>query len=186
MEDSQIIVLFQERSEEAVRAVSDKYSGYCRSIAGNILPSAEDVEECLNDTWLAAWNAIPPQKPKLLNIYLGRITRNLALNRIKLLSAEKRGGGQAALALEELSDCIGTRSGPEEQLDEQHLREAIDAFVRSQPERKRRIFIRRYWALEPVQVIAREFGMSRGQVSTMLYRMRSELKQHLEKEGINV
>ena len=107
MEDSEIIGLFFSRSEEAVARTAEKYGTYCRSIARNILASREDTEECLNDTWLAAWDSIPPQRPDRLSVYLGRITRNLALNRLKSQTAQKRGGGQAEAVLEELRDCIG-------------------------------------------------------------------------------
>ncbi len=185
MEDCEIIGLFQDRSEDAIRAVAQKYGSYCRTIAGNILGNWQDVEECLNDTWLAAWDSIPPQQPRSLGVYLGRITRNHALNRRKLQNARKRGGGQADAVLEELSECIGT-CGCEEQMDELVLRDAIDRFLRSQPEQRRRIFLRRYWAMEPVADIAKSLGLRRGQTSTILYRMRQELKEHLEKEGINL
>ncbi len=182
MEDSEIIEMFWRRSEDAVQEVARKYGGYCRSIAGNILGSFQDVEECLNDTWLAAWDSIPPQRPKALSVYLGRITRNQALNRRKLQSAQKRGGGQADAVLEELSECLGA----EDQLDEFVLRDAISAFLRRQPEQKRRIFLRRYWAMEPIADIAKAFGLRRGQTATILYRMRQELREHLEKEGITL
>lgn len=186
MEDHQIIALFEQRSEEAVDAAARKYGAYCRAIADNILRSPEDAEECVSDTWLAAWNSIPPQKPKYLSVFLGRITRNSALNRLKLLNAQKRGGGTTEAVLDELAECIPAQGGVEEAFDEILLKEAIDSFLRSQPEQKRRVFIRRYWAMEPVGDIAKAFGLRRGQVATMLYRMRQELKEHLEKEGITI
>lgn len=185
MEDNEIIALFWSRSESAVAETARKYGGYCRTIAGNILDSREDTEECLNDTWLAAWDSIPPQRPRTLSVYLGRITRNQALNRRKARNAQKRGGGQAEAVLEELCECIGSGSG-EEQLDGLVLRDAINGFLRSQPEQKRAIFLRRYWAMEPVADIAKAFGLRRGQTATILYRMRQELKEHLEKEGIAI
>lgn len=185
MEDDEIIGLFFRRSEEAVGAVASKYGSYCRAIAANILGDPQDTEECLNDTWFAAWDSIPPQRPGSLRVYLGRIARNLALNRRKLQTAQKRGGGQTDAALEELRECIpGTTA--EEQLDELVLRDAISAFLRRQPDHKRRIFIRRYWAMEPIADIAKAFGLRRGQTATILYRMRQELKEHLEKEGITL
>ena len=185
MDDSKIIELFWERSERALEEISGKYGGYCRTIAWNILGSHQDTEECLNDTWLAAWDSIPPQKPRRLSVYMGRITRNLALNRRKSLTAQKRGGGQTEAVLEELRECLsgGTM---DEQLDELVLRDAITAFLRRQPEQKRRVFLRRYWAMEPIADIAKDLGLRRGQTATILYRMRLELKEHLEKEGITI
>lgn len=184
MEDRQIIELYFARSERAVEAAAKKYAPYCRAIADNILQSPEDTEECLNDTWFAAWNSIPPQRPKVLSVYLGRITRNFALNRLKHYGAQKRGGGQAELVLSELGDCIPDSGGVEEKLDEILLKESLNRFLAAQPPLKRNIFIRRYWAMDPVERIAASCGMGRGRVATMLYRMRRDLKAHLEKEGI--
>lgn len=186
MEDQQIIALFFRRSEEAVQAVSQKYGAYCRSVAANILPDREDVEECLNDTWLAAWSSIPPNRPERLGVYLARIARNNALNRRKELTARKRGGGAVDAVLEELHECLSGGNSTDEALDEIVLRDAINAFLRVQPTQKRTIFIRRYWAMEQVADIAKALGLRRGQTATILYRMRQELKEHLEKEGITL
>lgn len=183
MEDCEIIGLFLDRSEDAIRAVAQKYGSYCRTIAGNILGNWQDVEECLNDTWLAAWDSIPPQRPRRLNVYLGRITRNLALNRRKAQSAQKRGGGQVEALLDELRECI-SEDDMEQQLEEMMLRDAVDDFLRIQTPRNRTIFLRRYWAMERVEDIAMDMGLRRGQTATILYRMRRELKKHLEKEEI--
>lgn len=185
MEDHEIIALFFRRSEEAVAAASRKYGAYCRSVVTNILSNREDVEECLNDTWLAAWDSIPPNRPDRLRVYLARIARNTALNRRKELTAQKRGGGAVDAVLEELHECI-SGSGMDEALDELVLRSAINTFLRSQPKQKRDIFIRRYWAMEPVNNIAKALGLRRGQTATILYRMRWELKEFLEKEGITL
>lgn len=186
MEDYEIIELFFRRSEEAVTAASRKYGAYCRSVAANILPNREDVEECLNDTWLAAWDSIPPNRPEKLSVYLARIARNTALNRRKEQSAQKRGGGVVDAVLEELHEMIPCGSTVDEALDEIVLRDAINAFLRAQPKLKRTIFIRRYWAMEPVNDIAGALGLRRGQTATILYRLRRELKDHLEKEGITL
>lgn len=183
MEDSEIIGLFLDRSEDAIRAAAQKYGSYCRTIAGNILENWQDVEECLNDTWLAAWDSIPPQRPRRLNVYLGRITRNLALNRRKSQTAQKRGGGQTESVLKELRECI-SEDDMEQQLEEMMLRDAVDDFLRRQTPRNRTIFLRRYWAMERVEDIAMDMGLRRGQTATILYRMRRELKKHLEKEEI--
>ena len=183
MEDCEIIGLFLDRSEDAIRAAAQKYGSYCRTIAGNILGNWQDVEECLNDTWLAAWDSIPPQRPRRLNVYLGRITRNLALNRRKAQSAQKRGEGQVEALLDELRECI-SEDDMEQQLEEMMLRDAVDGFLRRQTPRNRAIFLRRYWAMERVEDIAMDMGLRRGQTATILYRMRRELKKHLEKEEI--
>ena len=185
MEDQEIIALFWNRSEDALVEVSRRYGSYCRAIAGNILGCMQDIEECLNDTWLAAWDSIPPQRPRRMEVYLGRITRNLALNRVKSLTAQKRGGGQAEAVLEELRECL-PGGDMDEHLDELVLRDAINKFLRGQLSRNRAIFLRRYWAMERVEDIAMDLGLRRGQTATILYRMRRELKKHLEKEGINL
>lgn len=186
MEDYEIIALFFRRSEEAVTAASRKYGAYCRSVVTNILSNREDVEECLNDTWLSAWDSIPPNRPQRLGVYLARIARNTALNRRKELTAQKRGGGAVDAVLEELHEMIPGNSAVDEALDEIVLRDAINAFLRSQPKQKRDIFIRRYWAMEPVNDVAKALGLRRGQTATILYRMRRELKEYLEKEGITL
>lgn len=185
MDDSKIIELFWERSERALKEISAKYGGYCRAIAGNILGNWQDIDECLNDTWLAAWNSIPPQKPRSLSVYIGRITRNHALNRRKNLNAQKRGGGQTEAVLEELRECL-SGSDMDDQLDELVLRDAINTFLRGQRSQNRAIFLRRYWAMERVEDIAMDLGLGRGQTANILYRMRRELKKHLEKEGITL
>ena len=185
MEDSDIIELFWRRSEDAVTEAAKKYGGYCRSIAGNILGCDQDTEECLNDTWLAAWDSIPPQKPRALRVYLGRITRNLALNRRKADSAQKRGGGQAELVLDELRECVGTDTR-DELLSELVLHDTINAFLRRQFPVRRAVFLRRYWYMEPIADIAKALGLRQGQTRTILYRMRRELKEELEKEDIKL
>ena len=185
MEDSEIIGLFFSRSEEAVARTAEKYGTYCRSIARNILASREDTEECLNDTWLAAWDSIPPQRPDRLSVYLGRITRNLALNRLKAQTAQKRGGGQAEAVLEELQDCIGADPW-DVKLTELVLRDAFNRFLRRQFPLRRAVFLRRYWAMEPIADIAKALGLRQGQTRTILYRMRRELKEELEKEDITI
>lgn len=144
MEDIQIIDLYWERSEGAIAATLEKYGRYCRSIAYNILHSKEDAEECVNDVCLRVWNAMPPERPECLSVYLGKITRNLALNRAKYYSAEKRGMGQCEVALSELEECVPTTVGIEQQFDEMVLVKAIENFLYMQPLERRNIFIRRY------------------------------------------
>lgn len=184
MEDSEIIGLYWRRSEQAVSATVEKYGGYCAAIAGRILADPEDAKECVNDTWLAVWNSIPPQKPGRLGAYLGKITRNLSLNRAKAAAAEKRGGGQRELALAELEECIPDPKGVEETVEERELTLALERFLRAQSVPRRNIFLRRYWYLDPIRELAGEYGMSENAVASLLFRMRAQLKRFLEQEGI--
>ena len=184
MDDRQIIALYNERSEAALSETAKKYGRYCRSIAYNILSNEEDCEECVNDTWLKAWEAIPPQCPDSLPAFLGRITRNLALNRYKHNTREKRGGGQTPLVLEELADCIPGGSNAETAAEEALLVDVLNRFLEGLPVQKRKIFLRRYWYMSSVKEIAADFGLSESNVKMTLLRTRSKLKQTLEKEGI--
>ena len=184
MEDEKIIEMFFERSEEALAFCSEKYGAYCRAVARNILQNEEDAEECVNDAFLNAWENIPPNRPEKLGAYLGKITHNLALNRLKYYSAEKRGNGQADAAFSELEECIPAEDETERKFDEALLINAINAFLYASPAEKHNIFIRRYWYFCPVKDIAKAYGMSESKVKSLLFRMRKELKKHLEKEGI--
>jgi len=180
MEDRQIVALFFARSERAVTAAQEKYGRYCYTVAYNILGSHEDARECENDVYLRAWNAIPPQRPASLGAYLAKIARNLALNRVKHDHAQKRGQGQTTQVLAELSDLAAPSAEP----NMGELTASIGAFLRGQKPEKRRIFLRRYFALAPVAQIAQEMGMSESKVTSLLFRMRRELKAWLAKEGL--
>ena len=184
MDDRQIIELYNERSEAAISETADKYGKYCHYIAYNILYNEQDSEECVNDTWFRAWNTIPPQQPNKLSAYLGKITRNLALDRYKFYNREKRGKGQISLILDELSECISAGNSTEQEIDEWLLVETLNTFLRSLPSEKRQILVRRYWYLSPVKEIAVDFNMSENSVKTILHRSRIKLKHFLEKEGI--
>ena len=184
MRDNEIIDLYWNRDEAAIAATVDTYENYCLCVAYNILGCQEDAQECVNDTWMKAWNSIPPQRPDCLVSYLGRITRNLALNRYKRSKAQKRGMGQAELALAELGDCVSARDDVEQTLDGLVLTNAIETFLHSLSRTERRIFIGRYWYLYPIRTIAKAYRMSESKVTSMLYRTRKKLKLHLEKEGI--
>ena len=184
MDDRQIIALYNERSEAALSETAKKYGRYCRTIAYNILFSEEDTEECVNDTWLRAWESIPPQCPERLSAFLGKITRNLALNRYKHNTREKRGGGQTLLVLEELAECIPGGNSTEADAEGALLVDVLNRFLEEQPAEKRKVFLRRYWYLCSVKEIAEDFGLSESNVKMTLLRMRSKLKQTLEKEGI--
>ena len=184
MEDRQIIALYNERSEAALSETAKKYGRYCRTVAYNILNNEEDSEECVNDTWLKAWEAIPPQCPESLGAFLGKITRNLALNLYKHKNREKRGGGQTLLVLHELAECIPGADSTEEAVDEALLTEVLNGFLAELPVEKRKIFMRRYWYLSSVKEIAEEYGLSESNVKMTLLRLRGKLKTVLEKEGI--
>lgn len=186
MKDHEIIDLYWKRKETAISATAEKYGKYCHTISYNILHNNEDAEECVNDTYLGAWKSMPPQRPERLSAYLGKITRNLSLNRFKRYTAEKRGLGQTELVLSELEDCIPSETGVEQVIDEMVLVNSINQFLRAQPEQKRNIFIRRYWYLYPIRDIAENYGMSESKAASMLFRMRNGLKTHLEKEGITL
>ena len=184
MDDRQIIALYNERSETALSETANKYGRYCRTIAYNILYNEEDSEECVNDTWMRAWESIPPQCPERLSAFLGKITRNLALNRYKNNTREKRGGGQAVLVLEELAECVPGTDSTEQAVEEALLVEVLNGFLEELPVEKRKIFMRRYWYLSSVKEIGLDFGMSESNVKMTLLRLREKLRKVLEKEGI--
>ncbi len=183
MEDAWIVAMYWERNEEAIRQTDIRYGPYCRTVAGRILNDSGDVEECVNDTWLRAWNAIPPQRPAKLRAFLAKITRNLALDQLKAKGRAKRGGGELTLALEELGECVPSPGGVEEALQGRELEGAVNAFLRVLPTRDRDIFLRRYFFVEPVGEIAVRYAMGENAVSAALSRTRKKLRIHLEKEG---
>lgn len=183
MEDQKIVGLYWERDERAIHVTAEKYGKYCFSIAKNILGSSEDAEECVNDTYLNAWETIPPHRPALLSTFLGKITRNLSLNRYKHNTAHKRGGGQAAAVLDELADCVSDGEDVEQTVERQELVKAINSFLAVLPQEKRSIFICRYWYFDSVADIARRFGIRENNVSVMLNRLRAKLCRHLNERG---
>ena len=182
MEDDQIIELFWQKNADAISETANKYGSYCFTIAENILHNTEDSEECVNDTWLRTWNAIPPQRPGVFRIFLAKITRNLAFNRFHARNAEKRGGGEIALVLDELGECLGG-ADTEAAYEAKELRQCIRHFVRSLPEREGNVMARRYFFAEPVADIAKRYGLSENNVMVILSRTRKKLKAHLLKEG---
>ncbi len=184
MNDREIVNLYWERRETAITATADKYGGYCHTIAHNILHNNEDAEECVNDTWVGAWNSMPPKRPERLSTYLGKITRHVSLDRFRAYTADRRGGGQTVLALAELEECIPAVDSVEQAVDDHLLVDAVNSFLRAQPARKRHIFVRRYWYLYSVKDIAAAYAISESAVVSTLFRMRNDLKNHLEKEGI--
>ena len=181
LDDKSIIDLFFRRSEEAISRCAEKYGAYCGKICMNILCDSQDSEECLNDAWLSAWNAIPPQRPDSLGAFLGRIARNLALNRLDMRTAAKRRGD--TVPLEELAECIPD-SRAADSADARELGRMISAFLKIQPESARRVFVCRYFYCDSVRDIALRFGFGEGKVKSLLFRTRLGLKKYLEGEGI--
>ncbi len=185
MDDQSIIALFFERSDRAIPETDTKYGAYCRGIAFNITSDYRDCEECVNDTYLHAWESIPPIKPDSLRAFLGKIVRNLSLDRLRRKTAERR-SVYATTPLDELSDCIPTPSDTECAADDIVLRESINRFLASLPEQTRNIFLRRYWYFSPIKDIARDYGMSESKVKMMMMRAREHLRKQLEEEGFTV
>ncbi len=186
MDDNEIIELFFARDEGAIEAAGREYGAYCASIARNILGDQGAAEECVNDTWLKCWQSIPPQRPRSLKGYAGRIVRNLALSARRSENAQKRGGGQVQLALDELSEVVSGGETPEGALDRETFRGALDGFLAGLADRDRNLFLRRYWYLDSVEQLAKRFRMSRTHVTTTLHRLRQKLRVHLQQEGFEV
>lgn len=186
LEDSKIVQMYWDRDHGAIPATSEKYGNYCTSIAKNILGSFEDAEECVNDTYLKAWNSMPPHRPSLLSSFLGKITRNLSFDRFSYNKAEKRGGGEIVLVLEELAECVSDVDSVEKAVDSRELTRAIDEFLKMQSAEKRNMFICRYWYTESISTIAKRHGMKEGAVSMTLNRLRQKLRSHLEERGFEL
>ena len=184
MEDGAIVQLYWDRDERAIEESDRKYGGLCRGVALRILESPEDSEECVSDTWLRSWNAMPPQRPGRLGAFLAKITRNLALDRWRQDHAEKRYAGETALALEELGEIVSGES-LEEEVRRRELIRAMNGFLRSLPERDRNLFLRRYWGMETLEGLAKAEGMSLTALHRRLGKLRSRLADHLRKEGID-
>lgn len=186
MDEKQIIDLYWARSERAIDETARKYGKFCHCIAYNILANYQDSEECVNDTYLQTWNAIPPQRPSRLSAFLGKITRNLALKQYEKSTAQKRGGGQVPLALEELAECIPDPNSMERMVDDRILAELFNGFLADLPAEARKIFLRRYWNLSSVKEIAEAYGMTESKVKMSLMRTRGKLRSFLEQEGIEI
>ncbi|MBQ3010805.1 MAG: RNA polymerase sigma factor [Methanocorpusculum sp.] len=183
MEDKEILDLYWARSENAISETENKYGRYCHYIAFNILHNHEDSEECVNDTCLRAWEVIPPQRPNRLSAFLGKITRNLALDRYKYDNRDKRGGSQLPLVYEELEAFISVSDPVQNMIDETVLTDCLNRFLASLPSEKRNLFLRRYWHFSSISDIAKDFSISEGKVKMTLHRVRNDLRQFLEKEG---
>ncbi len=183
MEDGQIIELYWNRDQRAIGETDGKYGKLLHGIAWNVLRSREDSEECVNDTYLRAWEAIPPTRPGVFRVWLGQITRNLSLDRWKSRRAEKRGGG-AEVLLGELEDCLPAPAG--RAVEDGELAELLNVFLRRLSREGRAMFLRRYWYGESVAEVAEALGCGEGKVKSSLFRSRKALREYLEKEGIAV
>ena len=183
MEDDKIIALYWARKEEAISETDRKYGSYCRSISFRILNDKEDSEECVNDTWLHTWNAIPPGKPEFLAGFLGKIVRNLSISKYRAGHAQKRGSGETQALLDELEECIPAAQ-EQEPLEEQEVTKVLERFLRELDTGSRVMFVKRYWYTESVAQISETFGMKENSVSVKLMRLRKKLRKKLEKEGV--
>lgn len=184
MEDAEIVQLYWERSEAAIEETARKYGSYCHTVARNILRSDSEAEECVNDAYWHAWNSMPPHRPKILRTYLGKLTRNTALNRYEHLHAQKRGRGQVPLALEELGECLHGGKEMENLIDELVLTEVLNRFLEELPEEQRRLFMGRYWYFQSIRELADSSHSSVSKVKMSLLRARNALRQRLEQEGL--
>lgn len=186
MDDEKIVQLYWDRNDQAITATADKYGRYCASIAKNILDNKEDAEECVNDTYLNAWNSMPPHRPSILSTFLGKITRNLSFNKYKYNTADKRGGGEVALVLDEIAELVSGTDSVEQEVSRKELLKAIDAFLDRLPPDKRSIFVCRYWYFDSVSDIAYRFGMTENNVSVTLNRLRLKLHNNLLERGFEL
>ena len=184
MSNDELIALLEVKDKNALVELENKYGGYCKSIAMNILRSREDTQECLNDVYLSVWNSIPPGKPDDLKMYIAEITRNTAINLWRRKHAQKRSSGHIELLLEELSDEAASESALEKLDDTLALREAFNSFLGSLKPEQRRIFLLRYWYMHTVREIAQKLEISQSKVKVSLHRTRSKLKKLLEREGL--
>ena len=183
MEDKEIVQLYLSRDERAVSETDMKYGKYCNRLALRILGDHQYAEEAVDDTWLKAWNSIPPTRPDSLKMYLAKITRNISFSRLRQECAVKRGGGEITLALDELDECIGTTNSPEEHLSAKELAESIQSLLLELSERERNIFVRRYFFVDSIESIALQYGVKESNVHMILTRVRKKLKKHLIQEG---
>lgn len=183
MEDEEIIRLYFSRSEHAIRETDQKYGSYCYTISHNILGSPQDAEETVSDTYLEAWNTMPPQHPTMLSSFLGRITRHLSIDRWRASCALKRGGGEVTVAMEELEGCVSDGATPEAMCENKELQNAIREFLLTLPKQERQVFLCRYFYLDSIATIAGYTGFSVSKVTSMLHRTRGKLRDYLAKEG---
>lgn len=174
----EIVALLEERDERALQLLKEEYSDYCYTVLYGILRDHGEAEEALNDVWLRVWNSVPPAKPRCLRAYLAKVSRNIALDRIKYQGAKKR--GPSPLPLDEIAEILPSKGSATEQAD---LRDALSRFVKSLAAEDRRIFLRRYWYNETVEELAEAFHCSQSRIGGILFRTRKKLRKFLKKEG---
>lgn len=186
MEDEAIVSLYWQRNESAIRETERKYDRYLTKIAMNILADREDSRESVNDSYLAAWNSMPPHRPGVLSTYLGKITRRISIDRFRYRNREKRRQSEYEISLSELGDCVSGGNTTEEAVNVKLLADAIGIWLRLQPEENRNLFLCRYYFLDSIQDVAKHCGITESKCKTVLFRMRKSLKEYLEKEGFVV
>lgn len=186
MDDAAIVELYWQRDESAIGQTRARYGAYCHAISMRILNDGRDADECVNDTYLGAWNAMPPHRPANLKTFVGKIARNLSLKRWRSRSAAKRGGDVVALSLDELEECVASCGSAEEGLEAAELARMLNAFLDGLPIDDRRVFLCRYWHFDSVGDIARRLGFGTSKVKMSLSRTRGKLADYLEQEGVNL
>lgn len=186
MNDKKLKELFFNRDEEALRQTDILYGSYCRYIAMNILKNEQDCEEAVNDAYIRLWDTVPPNEPQSIKAYLARVVKNTALDMARKRHADKRGGGEYALALEELTECTSGSGSPEDDIEGTILKESIERFLKKQKADARIIFIKRYWYFCSISEIANELGKTGSSVKVTLMRLRQALKKQLEQEGFDI
>ena len=184
LEDEKIIELYFERNESAIAETSEKYGNYLYKIAFNILSDNEDSEESVNDTYVGAWNSIPPEKPNILSAFLGKITRYISLNKYRAKRTQKRGGGEIDIAFDEIEACIQRENNLYDEIEIKELAKSISDYLKQLPKTERQIFVCRYYYLDSLSDISKHFGFSQSKVASMLHRTRKKILSHLEKEGV--
>ena len=181
--DEKIVELYWERSETAINETAAKYGGYCHSIAYNVLHDSWEAEESVNDTYLDAWNSMPPHRPAILSAFLGKITRRISIDKWRKKNAEKRGGSEMPAVLGELEECVADGTDVEKTIEQKEMARVIEEFLSLLPVTERRVFLCRYWYMEPIEEIARGFGFTKSKAASMLHRTRGKLRRKLESEG---
>lgn len=186
MQDDKIVALYWQRGENAIRQTEQKYGRYLSRIAHNILSDVEDSRETVNDTYLKAWNSMPPHRPDVLATYLGKITRQLSIDIFRRRNREKRRASEYALSLSELEECVGGDNATEQDVDLHLLAEAINAYLRTLTPQARNTFVGRYYYTDSIREVAAYYGMSESGVKSLLFRTRQGLKNYLEQEGFQI
>ena len=184
MDDARIVELYWQRDEAAITETQTKYGHYCYCIAYNILKNNEDAKECENNTYLDAWNSMPPNKPAILSSFLGMITRRISLDKFRKSISKKRGGGEAELSLDELEWCVPSDKSIDDEMDAENLAKLISSFLKDLPKTECNVFLRRYWHFDSIKDISKRYGYTQSKVKMMLKRTREKLANYLEKEGV--